>query len=73
MPERYRSIVDVRVILERGPRILLLQRQGAGYGDGPLRRPRLVTVIAAIGPTSHAAGDGVPAPAHRPVRDRACC
>lgn len=39
MPERYRSIIDVHVILERGNEILLLERQGTGYGDGMLHLP----------------------------------
>ncbi|MDA0567365.1 NUDIX domain-containing protein [Streptomonospora sp. S1-112] len=34
MPERYRSIVDVHVILFRHGKILLLERQGTGYCDG---------------------------------------
>jgi ADP-ribose pyrophosphatase YjhB (NUDIX family) len=37
--ERYRPIVDVHVILERGDDILLLERQGTGYGDGMLHLP----------------------------------
>ena len=39
MPERYRSIIDVHVILERGREILLLERQGTGYCDGILHLP----------------------------------
>jgi len=39
MPERYRSIVDVHVILQRDGRILLLERQGTGYCDGMLHLP----------------------------------
>lgn len=39
MPERYRSIIDVHVILERGAEILLLERQGTGYCDGMLHLP----------------------------------
>src|SRR5690606_35569885 len=39
MPERYRSIVDVYVILQRDGRILLLERQGTGYCDGMLHLP----------------------------------
>ncbi|GAA4632864.1 hypothetical protein GCM10023196_068100 [Actinoallomurus vinaceus] len=39
MPERYRSIIDVHVILERGDEILLLERQGTGYGDGMFHLP----------------------------------
>lgn len=39
MPERYRSIIDVHVILERGGEILLLERQGTGYCDGMLHLP----------------------------------
>lgn len=39
MPERYRSIIDVHVILERGEEILLLERQGTGYCDGMLHLP----------------------------------
>lgn len=39
MADRYRSIVDVHVILERGDDILLLERQGTGYGDGMLHLP----------------------------------
>jgi len=37
--ERYRSIIDVHVILERGGEILLLERQGTGYCDGMLHLP----------------------------------
>lgn len=37
--DRYRSIVDVHVILERGDEILLLERQGTGYCDGMLHLP----------------------------------
>jgi ADP-ribose pyrophosphatase YjhB (NUDIX family) len=39
MPERYRSIIDVHVILERKSEILLLERQGTGYCDGMLHLP----------------------------------
>lgn len=39
MPERYRSIIDVHVILERDGEILLLERQGTGYCDGMLHLP----------------------------------
>ena len=39
MTDRYRPIVDVHVILERGDDILLLERQGTGYGDGMLHLP----------------------------------
>lgn len=39
MPERYRSIIDVHVILPRGNEILLLERQGTGYCDGMLHLP----------------------------------
>lgn len=39
MPERYRSIVDVHVILRRAGRILLLERRGTGYCDGMLHLP----------------------------------
>jgi 8-oxo-dGTP diphosphatase len=39
MPERYRSIIDVHVILERASQILLLERQGTGYCDGMLHLP----------------------------------
>ncbi|TDD62951.1 NUDIX hydrolase [Actinomadura rubrisoli] len=39
MTDRYRSIVDVHVILERGDEILLLERQGTGYCDGMLHLP----------------------------------
>lgn len=39
MPQRYRSIIDVHVILQRGREILLLERQGTGYGDGMLHLP----------------------------------
>jgi hypothetical protein len=39
MPERYRSIIDVHVILEREQEILLLERQGTGYCDGMLHLP----------------------------------
>ena len=39
MTDRYRSIVDVHVILERGDQILLLERQGTGYCDGMLHLP----------------------------------
>ena len=37
--ERYRSIIDVHVILERDGEILLLERQGTGYCDGMLHLP----------------------------------
>lgn len=39
MQQRYRSIVDVHVILERDGEILLLERQGTGYCDGMLHLP----------------------------------
>jgi 8-oxo-dGTP diphosphatase len=39
MHERYRSIIDVHVILERDGEILLLERQGTGYCDGMLHLP----------------------------------
>lgn len=39
MPERYRSIIDVHVILPRGDEILLLERQNTGYYDGMLHLP----------------------------------
>ena len=39
MPERYRSIIDVHVILERNSEILLLERHGTGYCDGMLHLP----------------------------------
>jgi 8-oxo-dGTP diphosphatase len=39
MPQRYRSIIDVHVILERDGEILLLERQGTGYCDGMLHLP----------------------------------
>lgn len=39
MAERYTSIIDVHVILERGGEILLLERQGTGYCDGMLHLP----------------------------------
>jgi 8-oxo-dGTP pyrophosphatase MutT (NUDIX family) len=39
MPERYQSIIDVHVILEREQEILLLERQGTGYCDGMLHLP----------------------------------
>jgi 8-oxo-dGTP pyrophosphatase MutT (NUDIX family) len=39
MPERYRSIIDVHVILEREQEILLLERQGTEYCDGMLHLP----------------------------------
>ncbi|MDA8368950.1 MAG: NUDIX domain-containing protein [Nocardiopsaceae bacterium] len=39
MADRYRSIVDVHVILERGDEILLLERQSTGYCDGMLHLP----------------------------------
>lgn len=39
MPERYRSIIDVHVILPRDGEILLLERQGTGYCDGMLHLP----------------------------------
>ncbi|GAB3213602.1 ADP-ribose pyrophosphatase YjhB, NUDIX family [Marinactinospora thermotolerans DSM 45154] len=39
MPERYRSIVDVHVILHRDGEILLLERQGTGYCDRMLHLP----------------------------------
>lgn len=37
--KRYRSIIDVHVILERGGEILLLERRGTGYCDGMLHLP----------------------------------
>ncbi len=39
MPERYRSIIDVHVILQRGHEILLLERENTGYADGMLHLP----------------------------------
>ncbi|MFC9975597.1 NUDIX domain-containing protein [Spirillospora sp. NPDC127200] len=39
MTERYRPIIDVHVILERGHEILLLERQNTGYCDGQLHLP----------------------------------
>ncbi|MFC3518648.1 hypothetical protein ACFPZ0_02935 [Streptomonospora nanhaiensis] len=36
MPERYRSIVDVHIILIRYGKVLLLARRGTGYCDGTL-------------------------------------
>lgn len=39
MPERYRSIIDVHVILRRAQEILLLERQNTGYCDGMLHLP----------------------------------
>lgn len=39
MPERYRSIIDVHVILPRADEILLLERQNTGYCDGMLHLP----------------------------------
>lgn len=39
MPERYRSIVDVHVIMQRAGRILLMERRGTGYADGMLHLP----------------------------------
>jgi 8-oxo-dGTP pyrophosphatase MutT (NUDIX family) len=40
VPERYRSIVDVYVLLQRpGGMILLLERSGTGYADGQLCPP----------------------------------
>ncbi|MFE1099334.1 hypothetical protein ACFW4K_02370 [Nocardiopsis alba] len=39
MPERYRSIIDVHVILPRGDKILLLERRNTGYCDGMLHLP----------------------------------
>lgn len=39
MSERYRSIIDVHVILPRGNEILLLERQNTGYCDGMLHLP----------------------------------
>ena len=39
MPTRYRSIIDVHVILERDGEILLLERQGTGYCDGMMHLP----------------------------------
>lgn len=39
MSERYRSIIDVHVILPRGDEILLLERQNTGYCDGMLHLP----------------------------------
>ena len=39
MPERYRSIIDVHVILHRNGEILLLERHNTGYCDGMLHLP----------------------------------
>ncbi|GAB3459210.1 hypothetical protein GCM10027570_43140 [Streptomonospora sediminis] len=39
MPERYRSIIDVHVILRREQGILLLERQNTGCCDGMLHLP----------------------------------
>ena len=39
MPERYRSIVDVYVLLRRDGKILLMERANTGYADGQLCPP----------------------------------
>lgn len=39
MQERYRSIVDVHVILYQDGQILLLERRATGYADGKLHLP----------------------------------
>ncbi len=39
MPERYRSIVDVYVLLRRDGKILLTERANTGYADGQLCPP----------------------------------
>ncbi len=39
MPERYRSIVDVYVLLRRDDKILLTERANTGYADGQLCPP----------------------------------
>ncbi|WP_322747920.1 MULTISPECIES: NUDIX hydrolase [unclassified Frankia] len=39
MSERYRSIVDVYVLLRRGGKILLVERANTGYADGQLCPP----------------------------------
>ncbi|ABW12240.1 NUDIX hydrolase [Parafrankia sp. EAN1pec] len=39
MPERYRSIVDVYVLLIRDDKILLMERANTGYADGQLCPP----------------------------------
>jgi 8-oxo-dGTP pyrophosphatase MutT (NUDIX family) len=39
MPERYRSVIDVHVILRRGGKILLLRRAGNVYAAGMLCLP----------------------------------
>jgi ADP-ribose pyrophosphatase YjhB (NUDIX family) len=39
VPERYRSIVDVYVLLRRDGKILLMERANTGYADGQLCPP----------------------------------
>lgn len=39
MPERYRTVVDVHVILRRHGRMLLTERANTGYADGRLCFP----------------------------------
>lgn len=38
-PERFRTIIDVHLLLIRGREILLAQRQGTGYADGQWHMP----------------------------------
>jgi 8-oxo-dGTP diphosphatase len=39
MPERYRSCVDVHLILRQGDRVLLGERQNTGFADGYYHLP----------------------------------
>ncbi|MFE5243679.1 MULTISPECIES: trifunctional class I SAM-dependent methyltransferase/NUDIX hydrolase/VOC family protein [unclassified Streptomyces] len=38
-PRRHREVVDVHLILRRGPDVLLARRDGTGYADGLLHAP----------------------------------
>lgn len=38
-PHRHTEVVDVHLILRRGPDVLLARRAGTGYGDGLLNMP----------------------------------
>ncbi|MYS32654.1 NUDIX domain-containing protein [Streptomyces sp. KhCrAH-43] len=38
-PHRHREVVDVHLILRRGPEVLLARRAGTGYADGLLHAP----------------------------------
>ena len=38
-PDRFRTIIDVHLLLIRDGRILLAQRQGTGYADGQWHMP----------------------------------